>query len=120
MDEAHGAWAFARDNAWILDGWLWAPAESAWAGFFYGSVQSQHRSGFFKLLLIKFFLGLAHKLTFEILDSEFDSTQFDDIELFDFVILRLCKYIGVTYLFAVLGLEWSNHQPKSVDAVFFN
>ena len=47
------------------------------------------RFGFLEFVLVVFFGGLRHKLTFEVINSEFNSTKLQNIEFLDLVVLNL-------------------------------
>lgn len=87
MNESDRPTALARNYARVFNSRFWAPAESAGAGVRQSCVQSHNGACFLKLLLIKFVRSLSHKLTSQILDSEFDSAKLDHVKLLDFVVL---------------------------------
>jgi len=62
---------------------------------------------FYQFLLVQFFLGLSHYFALEILDSEFYSTELDDIKLLYFVVLFIVLVNGLrnSYIFAFRTLE---------------
>lgn len=87
VNKANRSWTLARHNARIVWSWLVWPAESALTLLRLLSIQGYDLLSLLELLFVQFLLTLSHILALEILYSELNSAQLDNIELSYFVIL---------------------------------
>ena len=92
VDEAYTTRTLARHDAWVLLCGVCAPAEPAVALLLTVPLVLNESSDWlclFQLLHVQLLWSLAHLLALEVLDSEFDSSKLNHIELFNQVVLYL-------------------------------
>ena len=107
MDKTYWTFAFASNNEWIGFIIFVTPADSALyliLTSIFNVFGALHFHGLSQFLLIQLMLWKVNLVASEVFNSEPYSTQFNGIKLLDFVII-----------FSLLILEWSGHQPKSVN-----
>jgi len=92
--ESDTAAALAGDDAWVVVSALIAPAEAAVVALHVLLVDGDHCPRLLQLLLVQLPRRLVHPLTRQVLHPKFNSTQLNDIEFFNFIII-----------FAFCGLE---------------
>jgi len=111
MDKTDSTLAFACNDKWVLVVIFIAPADSALDVVHFVGIDvfgSSDLHGLSQLLMVQFFLGHLHEVTFEILDSEPNSSELDSVKLLDLVVI-----------FASFVLQRSSYQPKSINRLFF-
>lgn len=90
VDETYTTRTLARHDTWVLFCGVCAPAEPAVALLLTVSLvlyESPHWFSLLQLLHVQLLWSLSHLLTLEVLDSEFDSSKLNHIELFNQVVL---------------------------------
>jgi hypothetical protein len=93
MDETNGTFTFACNDKWILVIIFIAPADSALHLVHFIGINvfgSFDLHGLSQLLMVQFFLRHLHEVTFEIFDSESNSSELDSVKLLDLVIIFAC------------------------------
>jgi len=107
MDKTDSTLAFACNDKWVLVVIFIAPTDSALDVVHFVGIDvfgSSDLHGLSQLLMVQFFLGHLHEVTFEILDSEPNSSELDSVKLLDLVVI-----------FASFVLQRSSYQPKSIN-----
>lgn len=89
MYESNRTFTFTCKYEWVLNCFFITPAESAISLFACSEISScSYLDCLFKFLSINFVSSLCNFCAFEILNLEPYSTEFENIELLDFIVLK--------------------------------